>query len=211
MGWVAIVAFALASFAALVRFGRLPRSAVEIAGAAIVVGLVGYAFQGNPQLPGSPVEARGVQRLPPDPGAIEIRRAMTGQFGADAQWLDLADVLIARGETQTAIVAVRSGLRDNRMSPALWVGLGNALVAHGDGFLSPAAEFAYRRAAQLSPKSPAPPFFYGLALAQQGKLKEAADIWRALLARTPSEAKWRGAVTERLTAIDQALTADALP
>jgi cytochrome c-type biogenesis protein CcmH len=166
MAWLVLLVMAVAAFVALLRYGRLPRSAIELVGAAILVGVVGYAFQGSPTQTGSSVEARQVQRMAPDPGAIAIRRAMTGRFGADAQWLDLADVLIARGETQTAIIAVRSGLRDNRYSSALWVGLGNALVAHGDGFLSPSAEFAYRRAAQLSPKSPAPPFFYGLSLAQ---------------------------------------------
>lgn len=211
MAWVVVFAFAAVVLIVLLRFARLPRSALEIAVVAVIVALVGYAFQGAPEKPGSPVEAAGVQRTQPDPGATDIRRAMTGRFGADAQWLDLADVLIARGETQTAIVAVRSGIRDNRNSVALWVGLGNALVAHGDGVLSPAAEFAYRRAAQISPKSPAPPFFYGLALARAGKFDEAAQIWRSLLARTAPGAQWRPAVAERLAALDQAITANESP
>lgn len=211
MGWFVLLAFAVIALAALIRFARLPRSALELAVAAILIGVGGYAWQGTPGQPGSPVEPRGIPRTPPDPQAIAIRRDMTGQFGADQQWLDLADTLIARGETQTAIVAVRSGLRDNRNSPALWVGLGNALVAHGDGFVSPAAEFAYRRAAQLSPQSPAPPFFYGLALSGQGRLEDADKVWRSLLARTPVDAKWRPELEERLKIVDQALTARATP
>ena len=59
------------------------------------------------------------------------------------------------------------------MSPALWVGLGNALVAHGEGLVSPAAAFAYRRAAQIAPEDPQAPYFYGLALAKSGQIARA--------------------------------------
>jgi len=211
MGWGIMLGMTAIALVALLRFARLPRSAVEITLAVVLIAVVGYAFQGKPREPGSPVAAAGVERMPSDPGAIEIRRAMTGRFGTEAQWLDTADAFIARGETQTAIVLIRSGIRDNRTSVPLWVGLGNALVAHGDGFLSPAAEFAYRRAAQISPGSPAPPFFYGLALVQAGKFQEAAGVWRALLARTPPTAKWRPAVAARLAALEGAITAGAAP
>jgi cytochrome c-type biogenesis protein CcmH len=53
----------------------------------------------------------------------------------------------------------------------LWIGLGNALVDHAHG-LTPPAEFAYKRAAELAPGHPAAPFFYGLALARSGTGQE---------------------------------------
>ena len=68
---------------------------------------------------------------------------------------------------------IRAGLRSDPDNADLWVGLGNALVVHADGMMSPAAELAFQRAAQIAPDHPGPQFFYGLALAQGGKYDEA--------------------------------------
>ena len=191
MGWLALVGLAIAAFALVWRYGSLPRHALEIAGAILLVGAAGYAWQGSPSQPGVNLEAAEKPGRPIDPLLVQTRRQMAGRFGQDAQWLDLTDRLIEMGQTQTAVVAARSGLRDNRNSPALWVGLGNALVAHGDGVISPAAEFAYRRAFELSPQDPEAPFFYGYALVQAGQPDKALTVLKPLLARTPENAPWR--------------------
>jgi hypothetical protein len=70
----------------------------------------------------------------------------------------------------------------------LWVALGNTLVGHSDGLITPAAQFAFQKAAKISPEHPGPPFFMGLALAQSGKLVEARAIWAELLRRAPADA-----------------------
>ena len=200
MAWVILIAFVASAAGGLWRFGGLPRSGLELLGAALLVGIAGYAWQGSPNQPGSPVishEAKGKI----DVAAITAQRAMRTQVGGDAQWLDLADALNRAGATQEAVLAIRSGLAQNRNSADLWVGLGNALVAHGDGLISPAAEFAFQHAASLSPDSPGPPFFFGLALAQQGQTAEARSIWGGLLARTPKDAPWRADLEARLAAI----------
>lgn len=204
MGWITVLAFAAVALALLWRYGRLSRTEVELAAAALVLGIVGYAWQGTPGEPGHPLaslEKPGVV----DETAIASRRAMMGQFGTDAQWLDLADTMSRMGQTQTAVLAMRSGLRDNPNSPELWVGLGNALVAHGDGLVSPSAQFAFQHAARLSPKHPGPPFFFGLALAQQGRTEDAMIVWRGLLARTPADAPWRSDLVARLAALGVAI------
>jgi cytochrome c-type biogenesis protein CcmH len=68
------------------------------------------------------------------------------------------------------------------------VALGNTLVGHSDGLITPAAQFAFQKAAKISPEHPGPPFFMGLALAQSGKLVEARAIWAELLRRAPADA-----------------------
>jgi cytochrome c-type biogenesis protein CcmH len=191
MGLLGLFILVFLAFAALWRFGNLPRTALELAGSAMFLGIAGYAWQGSPDLRGTSMAAMEKPGRPTNTVFAETRRQMAGRFGADAQWLDLTDRLLEMGQTQTAVVAARSGIRDNRNSPQLWVGLGNALVAHGGGLVSPAAEFAYARAAQLSPTDPAPPFFYGLALAQSGQAAKAGRVWRRLLSRTPKDAPWR--------------------
>jgi cytochrome c-type biogenesis protein CcmH len=202
MGFLALFSLICAAFAALWRFGGLPRAALELVGAALFLGIAGYAWQGTPDEPGTNMTAMEKPGRPTDEVLAETRRQMSGRFGTDQQWLDVSDRFLELGQTQTAVLLARSGLRDNRNSPALWVGLGNALVAHGDGLVSPAAEFAYRRAAQLSPGDPAPAFFYGVALAQSGQTERAARVWRALLARSPQDAPWRPQLTAKLAEID---------
>jgi cytochrome c-type biogenesis protein CcmH len=201
MGFLALFILVFVAFAALWRFGNLSRTALELTGSAMFLGIAGYAWQGSPDLRGVSMAAMERPGRPTDQVLAETRRQMAGRFGADAQWLDLTDRLLEMGQSQTAVVAARSGLRDNRYSPQLWVGLGNALVAHGDGLVSPAAAFAYRRAAQLSPDDPAPAFFYGVALAQSGQTERAIRVWRTLLARTPKDAPWRAPLEAKMAEI----------
>lgn len=55
MGWIFALLLAALSFAALWRSGRCSRLALEMAGAALLVGMAGYAWQGSPDKPGHPV------------------------------------------------------------------------------------------------------------------------------------------------------------
>jgi cytochrome c-type biogenesis protein CcmH/NrfG len=136
---------------------------------------------------------------------------MLGQFDDAARWLGMADSYQRSGDTQGAAEIIQSGLRRNPRDFDLWLGLGNALVLHADGMMTPASELAFRRAEQIAPGHPAPRFFYGLALAQGGRIDEAERIWRAVLAAAPADASWRPMIEERLRAIDEARAAGQLP
>jgi len=57
MGWVFAIVFAGLAFAALWLSGKCSRMALELAGAMLLVGLAGYAWQGNPDMPGHPVSS----------------------------------------------------------------------------------------------------------------------------------------------------------
>src|SRR3546814_3509953 len=74
--------------------------------------------------------------------------------------------------------------------PDLWVGLGNALAVHGDGFVSPAARLAFARAAEIAPDHPAPLYFLGMAWLQSGQPGEALATWRELREKSPPDAPW---------------------
>ncbi|MFN3458215.1 MAG: tetratricopeptide repeat protein, partial [Novosphingobium sp.] len=84
----------------------------------------------------------------------------------------------------------------------LWVSLGNALVGHSDGLITPAAQFAFQKAASIAPDHPGPPFFMGLALAQSGRLADARAMWAELLRRSPDDAPYRADLVERIQRID---------
>lgn len=201
MGWLIILGLVAATGGALWRFGRLSRTAAEFAGAALLFGLAGYAWQGTPGEAGHPKRAAGAEMREDSAFALQ-RKALLAGFGTGAQWLDYADALHRMGNDRLAVTAIRSGLKERPNDADLWVGLGNALVLHGEGLVTPAAKLAFDRAAKLAPDHPGPPYFLGLAYAQAGQPDQAAATWRALLARAPKDAPWRADIAARLAALE---------
>ncbi|WP_295638735.1 tetratricopeptide repeat protein [Novosphingobium sp.] len=210
MMWVVIVLIAVAVFAALVLVLKLPRGGWELAGAALLLGISGYALQGHPGQAGAP-KAPAENARAADAATISERQAMGNKFGTSQSWLILADALTRQGQYAAASDVLRSAVRKDPKNADLWVAMGNALVGHSDGLISPAAQLAFQRAADISPEHPGPPFFMGLALAQSGKLPEARALWMKLLARTPADAPYRDDLSARLARINQMLgtTGDA--
>ena len=70
--------------------------------------------------------------------------------------------------------------------------------------LTPAAELAYRRSIELAPNHPGPKFFFGLALAQNGKLDAGERLWTEALAQAPPNVAWRPLVEAQLDLLRQA-------
>ncbi|MFD1105796.1 tetratricopeptide repeat protein [Sphingobium olei] len=207
-GW--IIAFALAgvAFVALLLIG-LPRAAREITAAALLLGLAGYAWQGHPGLAGAPRAVAAPSGENFDEKMAERRRGLAERFGPAAQWMMLSDGLARQGKTKEAANVLLSGLRDSPKDANLWLGLGNALVAHSDGVVSPGADFAYRRALELDPKGPAPRYFYGLALVRSGQLQAALDLWAPLAASAPEGSQVKAELEASIARIDMVLKAGA--
>jgi len=201
MAWVCILLFALVALGLIWRFAGLPRAGLELAIAAALVGIAGYVWQGSPTQVGTPVEAKDKGFVPPDVALRASRAATANNYGDAAKVAEFADTLDRMGLTREAVIAVKTAMRKDPNNVELWVALGNTLVAHGGGTLSPAAEFAFQRGAQLSPAHPGPPFFMGLALANSGRNEDAGQVWRGLLARTPPDAAWKADLETRLTTI----------
>ena len=55
MAWLLVFALGAATYAGLWMSGRLSRTALELLGAALMLAVVGYAWQGSPNQPGAPV------------------------------------------------------------------------------------------------------------------------------------------------------------
>lgn len=205
MGWIIAITLALLLLGAMLLVGRLPRTAWEITAAALLLGLAGYAWQGNPSLRGSPRAAEKAA-IPFDEAKAEQRRGLADRYGPAAQWLVLSDGYGRRGQTKEAANVLLSGLKVTPGDANLWLGLGNALAAHGGGMLSPGADYAYRQAARLDPDAPAPRYFYGLALAQAGQLQAARDQWAPLAASAPDDSEIKGQLEANIARIDAMLS-----
>lgn len=210
MGWVVFFFAALVVFAALWKLGKFDAASLQFLGAALLLALSGYAWQGRPELPGRPKPPPSKQRLPESDFA-ETRRDMLGTFDRANQWLTIAESYQRAGDTKSGADILQSALRNAPRDPDLWVGLGNALVLHSDGMMTPAAQLAFRRAQEIAPNHPGPRFFYGLGLAQSGRFDEAERIWRGVLATAAPDASWRPMIEERLRMIGEARAAGQLP
>ena len=202
MMWVVLVLIAVAVFCGLVFVLKLPRGGWELAGAALLLGISGYAVQGHPGQAGAPKVASETTKAADEATTAE-RRAMGNKFGSSQNWLILADALTRQGQYAAASDVLRSAVHKDPKNADLWVAMGNALVGHSDGAISPAAQLAFQRAADIAPEHPGPPFFMGLALAQSGRLPEARALWMKLLARTPAAAPYREDLSARLARINQ--------
>lgn len=210
MGWVIAFLLAAAVLIVLWRFAKLDRAALQFLGAALLVAMAGYAWQGHPALPGAPVPPHVHEQLP-DSAFAQTRRDMLGSFDTAATWLNLAEAYQRDGDTKSGADVISAALRQHPNDPDLWVGLGNALVIHSNGLMTPAAELAFNRAAKIAPNHPGPKFFYGLALAQGGKYDEAEAIWRDILATAPPDASWRPMIEQRIAMIEQAKAGNGMP
>jgi len=202
MTWVLLLGLAALVFGVLVLVFKIPRVAWELTGAALLFGLAGYAIQGHPGLAGAPKAPAEDQRTA-DAELLRQRQAMGNKFGQGQSWLVVADALSRQGQFRAAADLLDNAVQKNPRDADLWVALGNALTGHSDGTISPAARYAFVRAATIDPTHPGPPFFLGLALAQSGHLVEARAMWADLLQHTPEQAPYRRDLVARLARLDQ--------
>lgn len=197
MGWLILLLF-IAATIGLLWLLKVRGAALTASAAALLIGASGYALQGRPFLRG--ISASETEQSAPMPLA-EARHAFFERFTPAESWLVMAEALERRGRTEDSAALLQNAVRRQPGDIQLWVGLGNALVAHSNG-LTPPAELAYRRAAALNPAHPAPLFFYGLARARSGDPATARLIWLQLLDGAAADAKWRPLVEAGVAALD---------
>ena len=211
MGWVLIAVLAVLVFAALVWVFKAPRKGWEAIGAALMLGIAGYALQGSPAQPGAPKEP-APQTREGAAALVSARQELARDGGANpSSWVMISDALARNGQYSDAAGVVLGAIEKDPKNADAWLALGNYLMGHTEGVLSPAALYAYRRAAEVDPQHPGPGFFMGLALAQNGRLAEGRALWADLLVRAPKDAPWRADLAERLERLDAFIAAQDQP
>ncbi|MEO5867136.1 MAG: hypothetical protein ABIS14_09045, partial [Sphingomonas sp.] len=144
MGWVMLASVGFGA-ALMLRLTGVGKATWTFAGAALMLGAVGYALQGSPDLPGHPVKANATPGEV-DPGLVALRGQMFGQFTADGAFVIGSDAYARSGDLKGAADYIFAGIRQNPTSALLWTSLGTVLAEHDGNTLSPAATFAFRRA-----------------------------------------------------------------
>lgn len=205
MGWGIVLGLALVSFGLITFVFKAPRKGWEAIGAALLLGIAGFATQARIDLAGA---SKAAAESPQASGAalVQARKELAGQGQGTAvganQWMVIADAMTRNGQFGEAASIVAGAVERDPRNADAWLALGNDLVGHAEGALSPAALYAYRRAAAADPNHPGPPFFLGLALAANGRLAEGRAMWADLLARAPKDAPWRADLEQRLARLD---------
>ena len=170
MTWLVALLLAALCFAFAVFAFRLERGLWTSLAAALVIGLVGYAWQANPGLPSAPARgsfSTGEEEL----DAVAARQEFIGDDErSTASLLITADAMARRGRFIEASGFLSGVTETNPRDFEAWLAQAIALTEHADGALTAPALYAFRQAAALKPEHPRPGYFLGVALIRQGRL-----------------------------------------
>ena len=179
--------------------------------AALALGLAGYALQASPGLPGAPAASNGGQGDAAWALVDERRGMVASEEQSRNDKLIVADAYARRGQFADAAAILRGAITDNPRDGEAWLALGNALVEHTGGALTAPALLAYRRAAELDPDGVGPGYFLGIALIREGRIGQAAGLWRATLESAAPDAAGREVLALRLSRLDTLLSQPGVP
>ena len=203
MSWLAILAVALAAFLVSAFVLRIPKQGWALLACAMMLGLAGYAFQGQPNYPSAPKAAQEQPEQVSGEALVAARRGLFPPTDAVPGYLTVSDGFARRGRYQDAADTLKKGLRDNPRHGEGWLALGLALVEHTGGQVTPPALQAFGRAETNLPGHPGPAYFLGTAFLRSGRPVDARRVWAGLLEKTPEDAPWREDLTFRISQVDQ--------
>ena len=211
MSWVPILLLALLTFAGAVFLLKLPRSVWALFGAALLFGLAGYAIQGSPGQAGAPRAATGDETARSGEAMVQARREFYAEGVLPSRFVLTADAFARRGQFDQSARFLSNALAENPNDSEAWLALGNSLVEHAEGQLTPAALNAYERADAVGRGNPAPIYFLGLAWLRAGEPQRTRELWTELLADAPDNADWRPLLAERIVRLESLLGVASAP
>ncbi|WP_439500576.1 c-type cytochrome biogenesis protein CcmI [Aminobacter ciceronei] len=160
-----------------------------------------YTAIGSPTVPSQPLSARLSQK-PADSSVDELIARAEAHLVANPSdgrgWDVLAPVYLRIGRANDAVTAYRNAIRILGSTTARQAGLGEAIAAAAGGIVTSDARIAFEAALKLEPTDAKARYFLALALAQEGKISDAAAAWRLLAASLPADSPWRAATEQAI-------------
>jgi cytochrome c-type biogenesis protein CcmH len=203
-GWVVVLLLAAMVASGLLLVTQSRRQLWPIILAAVVLGLAGYAWQGQAALPGAPAKPIKAQLQAADT-LIAMRADMDMSYGVGKQYLTLADSYARDGNYRYAAAFIQSGLNKYPQNGDLWAGLGVVLFLAGEAKMSPPAELAFANARKFGPTNRAPDYFSGMAELFAGRPNETLAIWQRLVDEAPDKAVWKPKLESQLKGLKSLL------
>jgi cytochrome c-type biogenesis protein CcmH len=184
---------------------RLRRLAAVIALAGLpILAVAFYLPLGSPQLGDFPLAQRSRApdtTQPLDDLVAQVEAHLEKNPTDGRGWNVLAPVLARLGRYDDAVRANRNSIKYNGDSAERRADLGETLAAAAGGVVTAEAKAEFERAVALNADEIKARYFLGLAAEQDGRAKEAAAIWRAMLAKAPADAPWRPLVQAALARV----------
>jgi cytochrome c-type biogenesis protein CcmH len=178
-----------------------------------VLALGVYLLLGSPMQADLPLQAR---KAPPP--ATQPLENLVAQVEAHLEkapndgrgWTVLAPVLAKLGRFEAAVRAYRNSLQFAGDNAERRADLGEVLVGASGGVITDDAKAEFEKANKLDPNETKSNYFLGLAAEQEGRPKDAAAIWRAMLDRAAADAPWRPMLQQQIARLEGAAV-PALP
>lgn len=184
-----------------------------IAVPALAVG--SYLFLGTPGAPSQPFAERRTTAdadTQSTPALTEMADRLAARLANEPNdldgWLLLARTYGALGRFAEAARVYGQAMEKGFDGAELHAAQGEALTAAADGTVTPEARQAFAAALERDPAEPRARYYGGMAMAQDGRLREAVTVWSALLREAPPEASWRDFVAGQVRQATAALGED---
>ncbi len=166
-----------------------------------LISLVIYLSLGSPSMPGMPQSAR-LQSSAKDATINELVAKVEAQLRETPEdgrgWDAISPVYLRLQRFDDAARAYAQAIRLQGESTRRLRGFAEATVMANNGIIVEPAREAYARLLELEPKNYEARFWLAMADEQEGKLEEAENGYRAVLADAPEEAPWKHVVDARL-------------
>ena len=171
-----------------------------------VTSTVLYLVYGSPGLPDQPLAARlktpdGSQSINALVARVEERLRNQPEDGRG--WEVLAPVYMRQRRFADAANAYGKAARLLGATPPRLVDYGNALVLANNGVVTEPAREVLQKALAADNSLIRAHFWLAVAKEQDGDYADAAKAWRVLLQKGDEQSPWRGAVKQRLAAVEQ--------
>jgi len=184
---------------------RVSRS-IAVASGLLCAGLAAmlYAQLGRPLLPGKPYSLQQEQAAVSEAATNELDAMiakLTSHLATSPEDLQGWRALgWAQMQTGRAAEGVKALARAAELAPkdaAVLSMYGEGLVREADGKVTPQALAIFERVIAIAPADPRARYYKGLQLMQDGKLKEAFEIWVVVIKESPPDAEWLPSIREQ--------------
>lgn len=189
----------------------LPRAVALASAVAVpVIAVALYLGHGSPHLPAQPFaersgEVQAQREFNELVGKVEARLQSHPEDGMG--WEVIAPVYLNAGRYEDAAMAFSNAIRLLGENARRLSGLGEAITLQHNGVVKEPALKAFRRALELDGNLIVPAMRIAIAHEQDGKLVDAIQAWRGIMAKGAADAPWKAMAAERLQAAEAALKA----
>jgi cytochrome c-type biogenesis protein CcmH len=173
-----------------------------------------YARLGHPELHDRPLAARlsaPPERLSMDELVARVEGRLSAQPDDARGWELIAPLYLRMGRTGDAIAAFRQAIRLSGPNEARLNGLGEALTADAGGRVDADARATFEASLALAPKGVLPRMYLALERAQAGRIDEAVEAWRALVASGKPNDPWMPVARAELAKVEAAAAGRPAP